>query len=321
MSAPGAPAFSVILKAYNEERLIGDAIGSVLGQTFEDFELIVVDDGSTDATAEVVRKVSDPRVRMIQQPNRGVAASINAGASAAHAPRLALIDADDLWLPTFLERMGTALDATPGAGFAYTDAWWLQVESGRFFRRSVSEYLGAPATPPEDPHQMLLALLPANWVFGLTAIDRAAFEEVGGIDEDLDAAEDYVLWLRLLAAGRPAPRVPGRLAIQRDRPASLSSDLSSMLRNLRGVYEIVAERLDVPEDVRRAAVARIAETDREIEADGDDSSLLALRWRLRGGLGALRKRVAPGSVWHDGVPAEVAEALPGFDFSPRADSR
>ena len=313
------PAFTVLLSAHDEEQLVGEAIRSVLAQTLPDFELVVVDDGSADATAKVVEGfLSDPRVRLVRQANRGLAPSLNTAAAAGSAPRLALIDADDLWFPRFLEQMAAALDATPGAGFAYTDAWWLEEAGGRFFRKSVSEYIGAPKRPPQDPHEMLLSLLPGNWVFGLTAIERQAFEAVGGFDESLTACEDYELWLRLLAAGYRAPRAPGRLAVQRDRRSSMSSDLASMLRNLEAVYRVVAEDLDVPEDVKRAAERRIAAIDRDIAADGGRAGLLSLRWWARARLGALRKRAMPGAVWHDGVPAEVSAAFPDLDFSPRA---
>jgi glycosyltransferase involved in cell wall biosynthesis len=312
------PRFSVLLSAHNEERLVGEAIRSVLRQTLADFELIVVDDGSADATAEVVGGfLEDPRVRLIEQENRGLAPSLNTAAAAGSAPRLALIDADDLWFPQFLERMAVALDATPDAGFAYTDAWWFQEASGRFFRQSVSEYIGAPARPLEDPDEMLLSLLPGNWVFGLTAIERDAFEQVGGFDESLAACEDYELWLRLLAAGYRAPRAPGRLAVQRDRGASMSSDRTTMLKSLKAVYRIVAEQLEVSDRVRVRANEMMAEMDRSIAADGGRGSLLSLGWWARSSLGTLRKRVAPGSVWHEGVPVEVGDALTGFDFSAR----
>ena len=316
-----APAFTVLLSAFNEERLVGQAIESVLRQTRGDFELIVVDDGSADGTAAVVEGfLGDERVSLIRQRNRGLAASLNTAAAAGSAPRLALIDADDLWFPGFLEEMGAALDRCPGAGFAYTDAWWFQEASGRFFRRSSSEYLGAPERPPEDPHEMLLGLLPGNWVFGLTAIERGAFEAVGGFDESLRAGEDYELWMRLLSSGYRAARAPGRLVVQRERPGSMSRDLPGMLRNLELVYRRVAERPGAAEDVRRAALARIAAIEREADAAAG-SGALALRWRLRAALGATWKRLAPSTVWHRGVPPEVRAAFPETDFSAQTTPR
>src|SRR5680860_555489 len=106
-------SFTVVLSALNEEGLIGEAIASVQAQTREDLELIVIDDGSSDGTAAVAQGLArkDERIRVIRQENRGLAASLNTGAAAGSAPVIALIDADDLWMPEFLERMGVALES------------------------------------------------------------------------------------------------------------------------------------------------------------------------------------------------------------------
>lgn len=308
------PAFSVLLSAHNEERLVGDAIRSVLAQNDADFELIVVDDGSADGTAAVVEGfLDDPRLQLIRQPNRGLPAALNTAAAAGRAPRLALIDADDLWFPGFLARLGAALDDNPGAGFAYTDAWWLQASSGRFFRRSISEYLGAPATPPEDPRELLVSLLPVNWIFGLTVIERSAYDAVGGFDETLAAAEDYDLWLRLLGAGYRAVNVAGRLAVQRDRRGSMSRRPAGMLPSLASVYRKLAADPATPAPARDLAGRRLAALEREIGA-GPDAGRGALAI-VRSGLASLRKQLAPASVWHRGVPAEVEAAFPWIDLA------
>jgi glycosyltransferase involved in cell wall biosynthesis len=316
------PAFTVLLGAYNEERLVGQAIASVLTQTRTDLELVVVDDGSTDGTAEAVEDfLSDPRVRLIRQENRGPSAAFNTAAAAGSAPRLARIDADDLWLPGFLEGMDAALESAVGAGFAFTDAWWLDESSGRFFRKSNSEYLGAPVNPPQDPHALLLALLPGNWILSLTAIERAAFEEVSGYDESLPVCEDYDLWLRLLAAGYGAVRASGRLAIRRQRSVSLSRNPSALLENLEIVFDKLAHEPAVATDVRRAASTRAREVKRQARVEPNRLSPRALKWSVRSRLGQLRKRLAPGTVWHDEVPAEVREAFPEIDFSRPSQGR
>lgn len=315
MTDGATPRFTVVLSAYNEEGFVADAIGSVLAQTCEDFELIVVDDGSRDGTAEIVEGfASDGRLRLIRQENRGLAPSLNRAARAGSAPLIALIDADDLWFPTFLEATGDALTAEPEAGFAYTDAWWYQASSGRFFRRSISEHLGAPVTAPTDPLEMLRSLLQANWLFGLTVIRRAAFEQMGGFNEHLAASEDYELWLRLLAGGFAAARAPGRLAIQRDRGGSMSKDRGAMLKSLREVYRVVAEDLEVPDDISALARGRIERVEGEARAAEGAFGATAARWLVRGWLGAARKAVAPGLVWHRETPAEVLAAFPARDW-------
>jgi glycosyltransferase involved in cell wall biosynthesis len=307
------PAFTVVLAAYNEEDYVGDAIGSVLAQTREDFELKVVDDGSADATAEVVKGFdSDPRLTLISQENRGLAASLNRGIVAGSAPYASLIDADDLWMPTYLEQLGEALDRHPEAGFAYTDAWWYDVARGRFWRRTISEYLGAPDDPPTDPDQFLRLLMKANFVFGLTTIRRSAFDAVGGFNESLRACEDYELWIRLLANGYPAAHVKGRLAIQRDRRDSMSSNLRSMLTNVREACRIAAEELPTSNEVTELARQRIVEMDHGLAALDGQAKATAAWWALRERLIRIRQAVLAKRFFWPGTPPEVAATFPEF---------
>src|SRR5437588_1923361 len=124
-------SFNVVMAAYNASATIEAAIQSVLNQTRPDFELIVVDDGSTDDTAERVDQFRvDPRVRLVRQENSGLPAARNVAVSAGQARYVTILDSDDLLIPTYLERIGRALDEAPGAGFAFADAWRLDQESG-----------------------------------------------------------------------------------------------------------------------------------------------------------------------------------------------
>lgn len=309
------PAFTAVIAAYNEEDMVADAIRSVLAQTRGDFELIVVDDGSRDRTAEVVRSFgSDGRLRLISQQNRGLAASLNTGIAAGSAPYIALLDADDLWMPTYLERMGEALGGGETVGLAYTEAWWYSQRQGRFFRRTNAQYHGAPESPPEDPEALLVALMPDNWMFGLTAMRRSVIDRVGGFEEGLRAGEDYDLWIRILAAGYRAVRAPGRLAIQRDRAVSMSTDEASMATAARDVYARAAELEGVPEEARAIARRRMAQFDAMLEALRNGGRGMAVRRALRARLGKLRKALLGRWIWHPGVPAEVAAAFPDLDW-------
>lgn len=110
------PAVSVVIPLYNKGPYIARALNSVLAQTFQDFEVIVVDDGSTDEGAEIVRGFDDPRIRLIQQENRGVSAARNRGIEAARAELVAFLDADDEWLPGFLETIMRLRRLYPEAG-------------------------------------------------------------------------------------------------------------------------------------------------------------------------------------------------------------
>ncbi|MBQ1325651.1 MAG: glycosyltransferase family 2 protein [Solobacterium sp.] len=112
------PRVSVIIPAYNAALFIGEAIESILAQSFQDFEIIVVDDGSTDGTAEVVKKF--PQVRFIEQPHSGIAVSRNAGILAARGELIAWIDADDRWTKDKLEKQVDWLDQHPETGMLLT---------------------------------------------------------------------------------------------------------------------------------------------------------------------------------------------------------
>ena len=124
----------------------------MLQQTEQDFEVLVVDDGSTDDTSECARSFAgDPRLRVISQPNRGPSAARNAGLAAAQGFYVSMLDADDLWLPEYLEVMGGALDANPDAPFAYTDAWVFDDGTGRIRRTPAMFYQRPPSTVHGSP--------------------------------------------------------------------------------------------------------------------------------------------------------------------------
>ena len=126
------PKVSVVMPAYNYGRFLGEAIQSVLDQTFQDFELIVVDDGSTDNTKEVIGSFTDRRIKYIYQQNRGVSTALNVGISASRGEYIALLDADDIWLPHNLEKGVEVLDEHAEVGFSYGQAYLMDIE-GRIY--------------------------------------------------------------------------------------------------------------------------------------------------------------------------------------------
>src|SRR5438067_282471 len=129
------------MPAYNAAETVGSANSSVLAQTFKSFELLVVDDGSTDDTAEKVKPFEgDGRVWLVRQRNRGLAATRNEAIGRARGELVSMLDSDDLWLPSYLETMKTALDRDPDAGFAYTDAWVLDDATKRVHKATAMAY-------------------------------------------------------------------------------------------------------------------------------------------------------------------------------------
>jgi glycosyltransferase involved in cell wall biosynthesis len=187
------PTVSVVIPAYNAERTIGVTLASVLGQTVSDIEVIVVDDGSTDGTARAASSLGDPRVRVVHQPNAGHAAARNTGIADARGTYVALIDADDLWLPEKLERQLTMLRRQPGVravqcGVIHVDDSLRPLFIGR------------------SPNGMntLLDVLCLRGLPGLMSTlmaERSVLVEVGCFDPALIILQDWDLAIRLARRG------------------------------------------------------------------------------------------------------------------------
>ena len=185
------PLISVIMPVYNGEKTIRETIESVFNQTFPDWELIVINDGSQDATLEILNSIQDPRLRVFSYPNAGQATSRNRGISQACGEYISFIDADDLWTPDKLEAQLQVLQANPQAAVAYS---WTKCidEVGQVSRR------GSHISVTGDVYKNLLVV---NFLENGSnpLIRRQALNEVGSFDESLTPAEDWDLWLRLAA--------------------------------------------------------------------------------------------------------------------------
>jgi len=181
------PRVSVIIPTFNRAGLVREAVGSVLAQTCRDFEVVVVDDASSDGTAAAL--AAWPEVKMLRHSRRrGVSAARNTGIRAARGEWLAFLDSDDLWLSEKLARQLAYLEDRPGLMLCQTDETWVRrgarvnkplshrKVAGRIFLPSLDRCLVSPSA----------VILP-----------RKLIEAHGGFDETLPAAEDYDLWLRL----------------------------------------------------------------------------------------------------------------------------
>jgi glycosyltransferase involved in cell wall biosynthesis len=181
------PWVSVIIPTYNRAALVTEAVASVKAQTFQDLEILVVDDGSTDDTAAALAPWED--VRLLRQPRRrGVAAARNLGAAAARGEWLAFLDSDDLWLPEKLARQMAYLGERPGLLLCQTDEIWV--------RHGVR--VNKPASHRKVAGRIFLPSLTRCMVSpSAVVLHRRLLADHDGFDEDLPAAEDYDLWLRL----------------------------------------------------------------------------------------------------------------------------
>lgn len=213
------PLISVIIPVYNGEATIKETIQSVLEQTFTDFELIVIDDGSQDSTFAVVSSIPDSRLKVFPYPNAGLAASRNRGISQATGEYISFIDADDLWVPDKLEEQLKAIQTNLQAGVAYSWTNWID-ETGKFIRT------GGHITENGKVYEKLLL---RDFVeSGSNPLIRTkALAEVGGFDQSLPAVEDWDMWLRLAQiyefVAVPCPQI-----LYRVYPNSMSSNVWKM---------------------------------------------------------------------------------------------
>jgi glycosyltransferase involved in cell wall biosynthesis len=188
-----SPEISIVVPLYNKEHEIGPCIKSVIGQSFQDFELIVVNDGSTDAGAEVVRSYQDSRIRLIEQPNGGVASARNRGIAEAKAKLIAFLDADDQWCLEFLATISALARRCPEAG-AYFTAFWIHRGSGWARKAEIPQrYLREDKPLLKDYFSTPAGLLISSAI----AVWKQTFDRVGPYREMF--GEDVDLWLRIAA--------------------------------------------------------------------------------------------------------------------------
>jgi glycosyltransferase involved in cell wall biosynthesis len=236
------PTISVIIPCYNAERYIAATIRSVLLQNWQKLEIVVVDDGSKDHSAQLVRDAF-PDVKLVCQPNQGVAVARNTGIAQATGDWIAFLDADDIWLDGKLALQWAQLQANPGVRMNYT-AWqvWQSIDaapSDAFIKHLQSRandqraWTGASGWVYPD-----LLLDCVVWTSTVLA-HRSVFEEVGNFDATLRIGEDYDLWLRASRVTQIL-RVPKPLALYRTHSASITK--SAPIKNYQGV--VIQRALD-----------------------------------------------------------------------------
>jgi glycosyltransferase involved in cell wall biosynthesis len=214
------PDVSVVIPTHNRRRLLGQAVRSALGQVGVEVEVVVVDDGSSDGTADAVAALGDDRVRLIQHRRPlGVAAARNAGAGAARGAWVALLDDDDLWAPDKLKRQLEAASAAE-AGWVYAGVVEIDAE-GRLLGGGV----------PPSPEELLAGLRRRNLMpagSSNVAVRSDLLSASGGFDPRLRHLADWDLWLRLAGLGPPAC-VPAPLVAYRLHHGQATLDTTGML--------------------------------------------------------------------------------------------
>lgn len=255
------PRVSVVMPAYRAERTIGAALAGALWQTYSDLEVIVVDDGSDDATVAIVEAQPGP-VRLESQSHAGVAAARNTGIRSSRTELIAFCDADDIWLEGQLQAMVGLYDRV--GGIVTTDSWWLLPRGIHPTRR---RYKGRF---PAHRNQRM-AILQQNFVSTMALFPRSLFESLGGFSEDLHRAEDWDFWARAIYSGQRVSLQPEPLSLYRWSASSLSADHADMDRSVNEVLRRLAGRSDLTEEERAYLSLRLGgASPRELAREADD---------------------------------------------------
>jgi GT2 family glycosyltransferase len=294
------PRVSVVLPARDAATTVGAAVSSVLWQTYADLELLVVDDGSTDATAAIVSAFADERVRLLSTGGVGVAAARNRAVEAAAGELVTFCDADDLLFEQHLAALVERWDEA--GGIVTANAWWLfpggiapghTRHKGRFPRLA----------------DQRMAILEQNFVSMMSITATTLFHDVGPFDERLERASDWDLWMRAVLSGVPVAHQPRPLALYRWGATGLSTATDRMDAAVRAILQKAALRTDLLPEERAYVVRRLAGPGpRELGREGD-GALADGRWTDAARLLGMAADLSPSErrlVWK----ARVLRAAP-----------
>ncbi len=247
-----APRVSIVIPAFRASRDIATALDSIFAQTFVDFEVIVVNDGSPDtAELETALQPYTARIHYIAQENRGAAAARNVGMREARGAYIALLDADDRWMPEFLERQVSYLDSHPSCDLVYCDAI-VSGESPLAGRRFMDT---APSTGDVTLHSLIAQR--CNVILSTVVARRKALVGAGLFDETIRRGHDFDLWLRMAHQGATLQYQRLVLAERRARADGLSGDSVSELQRAIAILERFGRRDDLQPSARTAVRMRL----------------------------------------------------------------
>jgi teichuronic acid biosynthesis glycosyltransferase TuaG len=243
------PRVSIIIPAFNAQAYLGETLASVNAQTYDDWEVVVADDCSTDGTVETAAAFGGRVTVLRGASNEGPASARNRAVSASSGELLSLLDADDLWAPNYLDRTVRLYDESRArgvrVGIVACDARILA--PGGFLPQTYMEFMGFP------PEVSLTQMLVSNPIYVGAMLPRALVDEAGGFCPELFGTEDYDLWLRILELGYRVVATREALTVYRLRSTSVSSDPARMARSLQLTYRRALERGMLTRNQRRIA--------------------------------------------------------------------
>jgi glycosyltransferase involved in cell wall biosynthesis len=222
------PKVSVIIPAYNAMTYLPESVESVLNQTFTGFEVLIINDGSSDGIVEWAKRITDSRIRLISQENQGLAGARNTGIAHAQGEYLAFLDADDLWEATKLEKQVRCLEENLEVGLV--DAWVvLADEHGKSIGRVIK-------SQPEGDVWKRIIECPTVVCGSSPMVRRCCFENLGVFARDLSGSADWDMWIRV-ASRYSFAVVKEPLVYYRQHPSSMSKNCQEMLRDNSTVIE------------------------------------------------------------------------------------
>jgi glycosyltransferase involved in cell wall biosynthesis len=222
------PKVSVIIPAYNSMTYLPKTLESVLRQTFTDFEVLIINDGSSDNIVEWALQIADPRVRLISQPNQGVSVARNIGITHAQGEYIAFLDADDLWQPTKLEKQVRCLEDDPAAGLVYTWTAFID-ESDQPTGVSIVSHAEGNVWK-----QIVVRDMISTGSSPMTR--RECIASVGVFDANISIGEDRDMWTRI-AARYPFAVVKEPLTLYRRHSRNTTKNSKKIVHELRQVIE------------------------------------------------------------------------------------
>lgn len=296
------PVVSVIMPCYNQGRYLDEAVESVLAQTYQHFEIIVINDGSTDAeTIEILRDYQKPGVAILHTENRGPAAARNTGIQQARGQYILPLDADDRIGPTYLEQAVKILDENSNVGIVYCEAEFFGEKTGKF----------------DLPGFNFPGILLGNMIFNSSFYRKTDWEKVGGYKDNYRGWEDYDFWLSLLELGREVIRIPETLYFYRQINTSRSNsmnrqnwveDYTRLFHNHPNLYipniNILFEHIvDLREDIHQThsrlaqALQQLQESEHQrVQAEAQLSAVLSSKFgRLYTWWGRFKAKLAESS--------------------------
>lgn len=257
------PRVSVVMPAYQAQDTIGAAVSSVLWQDYPSFELIVVDDGSTDAT-RAIAEAHDGNLRVVVQENRGVAAARNAGINAATGELITFCDSDDFLFERHLSALVDVYERDRG-GIATANSYWL-LPGG--IHESKQRYKGR--FPP--PVRQRLAILEQNFVSTMSLFPRTLVDEIGPFDEARRRAEDWDFWLRAIFTGHRIALQREPLSLYRWTTTSLSANWEEMDADVESIFAALEEKVQLqPEEREYVRRRRASPGPRRLAREGDEA--------------------------------------------------